>query len=67
MKKADRIIEKSRHYGAYPSVLKFFKKILVVTIDITTKRCYSMLVRCNNNYYIKQKNDKQGGYDYDTD
>lgn len=53
MKKADRIVEKSRHYGDDPNVLKFFKIVFGVTIDITTKRWYSMLIRCNNKYYIK--------------
>lgn len=48
-------------------ILPFLKK-LIVTIDITSSACYSMLIRCNNKNYIKKINIwKQGGCYYDTD
>lgn len=35
-------------------ISKYSFKNFDVTIDITTKRCYSTTIRCNNNYYNKQ-------------
>ncbi len=52
MKKAARIAGKSRQCVDYSNALIFFEKT-IVTIDITTKQCYSMLARCNNDNYIK--------------
>ena len=36
-----------------PRCLEIFLKNLDVTIDITSRECYSDSIRCNNKYYIK--------------
>lgn len=46
--------QNDRMLMTFCSILNFLKKF-DVTIDITTKECYSEHTRCNNKYYNKQE------------